>query len=68
MNIKTLQPHQQLVVSQRNELGERTQKLEAEIHSEAFAKLDQDEQIRMHRQLAQQYQLLSTLNERINAF
>lgn len=68
MTVKPLQPYQQRVVLERDALTERTQKLEAMIHSEAFSKINPDEQIRMHRQLSLQHQLIATLNERIAAF
>ena len=68
MTIKPLQPYQQRVVAERDELVLKCQKLCEFTRSNTFKTVDPDEQVRLHRQLSLQQQLIDTLNERIAAF
>ncbi len=65
---KELQPHQQRVVDEYNELSDKTQKLGLFFGSKIFASLDEAEQSRLNRQwqVMQQYGLI--LSERIAEF
>jgi hypothetical protein len=68
VNIKPLQPHQQRVVQERDDLQERTTKLDAFIQSPLFKTVDPAEQTRLGRQSALMHDLLLLLNERIAVF
>ena len=66
--MSALQPHQQRVVDEYNELFERTTKLGLFFGTKIFATIDAAEQARLNRQwqVMQQYGLI--LSERIAAF
>lgn len=63
-----LAPHQQRVVDEKAELGERIHKLVAFLVSPLFAALPVDEQMRLKRQTIAMDQYFTILAERITAF
>lgn len=64
----TLQPHQERVVAERDELTVKTGKLAIFIGGPVFAGLPGEERDRLFRQLTSMYEYASVLNERIAAF
>ena len=64
----TLAPHQQRVVTERDELAERLAKLMAFLQAPVFAGLDAAERVRMRSQAHHMNGYLAMLNERIEAF
>ena len=68
MNTKPLQPHQQRVVQERDELGGRVDSLRTFIRSDTFNSVPSPEQSRLLRQFEVMHELLNILNERIVAF
>lgn len=63
-----LQPHQQRVVQEKQELDERLSKLHSFLGSQVFNSLDADEQSRLRRQADLMNQLSIVLGERIAKF
>ena len=63
-----LAPHQQRVVTERDELAERLSKLFAFFQSPVFAGLDAAERSRLRNQARFMDGYLAMLNERIEAF
>ena len=69
MNIVALQPHQQRVVEEKQQLDDRIQKLTAFIESNpTFGTLDGSEQFDMHQQLNSMEQYAAALGRRIARF
>lgn len=68
MTEKQLAPHQQRVVTEREELAEKVGKLHDFTLSLMFGELHADEQQRLHRQLLIMRLYLQVLTERIAAF
>ena len=66
--MKTLQPHQQRVVTELDELKTRTLALGVFLQSTTFQGLDSREQFRLERQWELMHQLGQILSERIEAF
>lgn len=66
--MKTLQPHQQRVVTELDELKTRTLALGVFLQSTTFQGLDSREQFRLERQWELMQQLGQILSERIEAF
>jgi hypothetical protein len=66
--MKPLQPHQERVLAERDQLSERLEKLLAFFNSEIFSQVDWLEQSRMKRQAIHMERYLNVLNERIQAF
>jgi hypothetical protein len=64
----TLQPHQYRMLTERDDLADKLDKLTTFTGGEMFRKLDQDEQMRQVRQLNCMRGYLQALNERIAAF
>lgn len=64
----TLQLHQYRMLTERDDLADKVAKLESETEGEMFRSLNQDEQMRMVRQLNCMRGYLQALNERIEAF
>ncbi len=65
---KTLLPHQQRVVDERQELDGKIQKLGAFFDTEIFKGVDADEQERLHKQYAIMHDYSNILQQRIDAF
>lgn len=63
-----LQPHQQRVVEERDELETRRTKLAAFINGAVFATVSPDERGRLEKQFHFMTQLSAVLADRINAF
>jgi hypothetical protein len=63
-----LQPHQQRVIAERDELQERLDKLTLFINTQAFLDIQYAEQSRLIRQQGIMSALLDVLDERIAAF
>ena len=63
-----MQPHQQRVVEEKKELDEKRAKLLTFLASDTFRDLDEQEKIRLHRQLGVMGDYSMTLGERIRAF
>lgn len=63
-----LQPHQQRVLEEREQLDERIEKLSNFIVSAAFYKLDLEDQLLLRRQFVHMNAYLATLDERITRF
>lgn len=69
MSIKPLLPHQQRVVQERDELQQRTVKLDDFVQSNPnFLALEQEDKDLLTHQLTLHYQLLDILNNRIARF
>lgn len=69
MSITQLQPHQQRVVIERDQLSDAANKLSVFINDdEKFQPLDEAEKARMIKQNSLQHQLVVVLNERIAYF
>ena len=66
--MKTLQPHQQRVVTELDELKTRTMALGVFLQSTIFQGLDPQEQSRLDRQWRVMQQYGQILSERIEAF
>ena len=66
--MKTLQPHQQRVVAELDELKTRTLALGVFLQSTTFQGLSPQEQFRLERQWELMQQLGQILSERIEAF
>lgn len=64
----TLQPHQERVVAERDELTVKTGKLAIFIGGPVFGGLPVEERNRLFRQFTSMYEYASVLNERIAAF
>ena len=60
--------YQQRVIDEREELRERSDRLDAFIARPTFTNIDANERERMTRQARIQRDLISVLNERIEAF
>lgn len=67
-DMTTLQPHQQRVVAERDELVDRLNRLAAFMQSPAFDGVDIAEQSRLQQQRHIMGQLAAVLNARIAAF
>lgn len=63
-----MQPHQYRVLTERDDLASKTEKLDTFTGSERFRTLDTHEQARMVRQLNHMRGYLAALNDRIEAF
>ena len=63
-----MQPHQQRVVTEKDELAEKLTKLNAFIGGEIYNGLPEDERTRLARQATAMKDYLDILNERIQAF
>lgn len=63
-----MQPHQERVVAERDELQEKAIKLEAFFDSKVYAGLNKSEQTRLVKQHAFMECYCNVLNERIAAF
>lgn len=63
-----MQPHQERVVTERDELQEKLTKLAAFFPSKIFAGLDESERLRLTKQLGLMEGYRDVLNERIAAF
>lgn len=63
-----LQPHQVRVVTEKNELDEKIQKLGQFLEGEMFQALDMDERGRLHQQYRAMKEYSSILGLRIAAF
>lgn len=63
-----LQIHQHRMLTERDDLADKVAKLDAYTGSERFRTVDQDEQMRMVRQLNHMRGYLQALDERIAAF
>ena len=63
-----MQPHQQRVVTEKDELADKLTKLNAFIGTEIYNSLPSDEKIRLARQACIMKDYLYILNERIAAF
>jgi hypothetical protein len=63
-----MQPHQQRVVTERDELAEKLTKLNAFTGTAVFTGLPEAEQFRLTRQAGIMKDYLDILNDRINAF
>lgn len=63
-----MKPHQERVVTEKNELDEKRGKLTAFIGGETYRTLDQVEQSRLNRQLEAMTLYSNILGERIAAF
>lgn len=63
-----LAPHQERVVEEQRELGEKLEKLTAFIQSETFNKVDRPEQFRLIRQQSAMRTYHEILGQRIAAF
>lgn len=63
-----MQPHEQRVVTERDELQSKIEKLSKFLDSETYATLPQSEQERMLRQLRHMNDYREVLDERIAAF
>lgn len=69
MEENLLQPHQQRVVQERNELKEKTEKLNEFVgHSDLFNKLPDVDQEDLKVQLDIMFQYLEVLDKRISRF
>ncbi len=64
----TMQPHQERVVTERDELWTKLDKLTLFIGGEVYGALPKDEQERLAEQLAHMTGYFNTLNARIAAF
>jgi hypothetical protein len=67
-NAKTLLPHQQRVVVERDELNDKFKKLSVFLKSEKFESVNPDEQKRLRRQHFAMFEYRSILEERISYF
>jgi hypothetical protein len=65
---KTMQPHQERVVDERDELVEKLTKLNSFMTGEIYNGLPSDEKVRLARQACAMKDYLDILNERIQAF
>lgn len=65
---KTMQPHQERVVDERNELAEKLTKLNSFMTGEIHNGLPSDEKVRLARQACAMKDYLDILNERIQSF
>ena len=63
-----LQPHQQRVVDEKNELDDKLAKLGAFLESDTFANLNIIERGQLHRQYQSMSEYSKILGERINYF
>lgn len=63
-----MQPHQQRVVTERDELAEKLTKLNSFIGGEIFNGLPADERVRLAKQAGLMKDYIDILNERIEAF
>lgn len=63
-----MEPHQERVVQEREQLVDRINKLNAFLHSETFAKLDEAERERLSEQSVYMEQYAGVLGRRIEAF
>jgi hypothetical protein len=63
-----MQPHQERVVAERNELSERIEKLAAFFETDLFSSLPTAEARRLCRQYGHMKSYLDILDERIEAF
>lgn len=63
-----MQPYQQRVVNEKSKLDEKIKKLSEFIESNHFARVDQDEQVRMRQQLRAMQTYSDVLYDRIDAF
>ncbi len=63
-----MQPHQQRVVTEKNELAEKLTKLNAFIGGEIYNGLPPEERIRLAKQAGVMKDYLDILSDRINAF
>ena len=63
-----MQEFQQRVIDEKNELSERTDRLDAFISSKTFDTLPPDEQLRLRRQLSVMCAYREILRQRIEAF
>lgn len=63
-----MQPHQQRVVTERDELAEKLTKLNSFIGGQIFNGLPADERVRLAKQAGLMKDYLDILNERIEAF
>lgn len=63
-----MQPHQQRVVTEKQELDEKLEKLSAFLGTETFRGLDEAEQLRLIRQEERMGEYSDVLGERIAAF
>ena len=66
--MSTLAPHQQRVVTERDELAERLEKLLSFLQTPTFIGLDQSERIRLRLQAHHMQGYMSVLGERVEAF
>jgi hypothetical protein len=63
-----MQPHQERVVSEKDELYTKIEKLSSFIGGDVYSTLDEAEQYRLSRQLTYMQQYSEVLGERIDAF
>lgn len=63
-----MQPHQQRVVDEKEELDGRIVRLDQFIEGDLFKSLPSDEQDRLVKQLRIMYEYLAVLGERVAAF
>lgn len=63
-----MQPHQQRVVDERDDLADKLTKLNSFIGKDMFNSLPAEERIRLARQATVMKDYLDILNDRINAF
>jgi len=63
-----MQPYQERVVTEKNELDEKLSKLKAFTRTDAFAKIDSDEAALLMIQLGAMQLYSNTLGDRIAAF
>ena len=63
-----MQPFQQRVVTERNELAEKLTSLNSFIGGEIFKVIPAEEKIRLAKQAVAMKEYLDILNDRINAF
>ena len=68
IDVQRLQPHQQRVVAEKDELLERLMRLRAFIDGPVYATIDKEEQRRLVRQAVLMGRLADVLLERITAF
>lgn len=61
-------PHQERVVTEKNELEDKVTKLVAFFETDFFSKIDKDEQERLKRQSGFMQSYLEVLEERISNF
>lgn len=63
-----MQPYQQRVVEEHDELAEKVSRLTAFVNSDKFIRVDSREQSRLMEQLGVMTQYMGILEERIGAF